>query len=113
MKLWCLALSFMAAFNWACGSSSGGGTPPVLSLGADGGSGATPPVQDPADGGASSAALGPVLTGGDSGKRVALGADQLLTVKLDAQPSTGHTWGVEGIDTGVLVLAGREQETGS
>jgi predicted secreted protein len=54
-----------------------------------------------------------VLTDEDGGERVALGADQLLTVKLNAQLSTGHTWEVKELDTGVLVLAGREQETGS
>ncbi len=96
MKPWCLALSFVSAISWGCGSRGGGDTTPAAPTAADGGS-----------------PLGQVLTDEDAGRRVALGADQLLTVKLNAQPSTGHTWEVKELDTGVLALAGREQETRS
>lgn len=54
---------------------------------------------------------GPALTASDSQKTVALKADELLTITLDAQSSTGYAWHVDSIDGKVLRLAGREQIT--
>jgi inhibitor of cysteine peptidase len=48
----------------------------------------------------------------DNGGQVAVASDQMLTVELNAQPSTGYTWTVAGIDSAVLALAGRELQTG-
>lgn len=52
---------------------------------------------------------GPVLTAKDSGTTVALNPDEVLTVKLQGQASTGSNWYPEGLDAELLKLAGREQ----
>lgn len=51
---------------------------------------------------------GPSLIRKDTGMATALQADELLTVTLDAQASTGYGWQVESIDGTVLRLAGQE-----
>ncbi len=52
---------------------------------------------------------GPLLAASDEGKTVSIGADEVLTVTLNAHLSTGYGWQLDGIDAKVLKLIGREQ----
>jgi predicted secreted protein len=55
---------------------------------------------------------GQVVTAQSDGSRVTVAGDELLTVKLGAQTSTGYTWTVQALDSSILQLAGREHESG-
>jgi predicted secreted protein len=52
-----------------------------------------------------------VFTAADRGAQVNLAKDELLTIELDARPSTGLTWELLDVDTSVLALAGREHQS--
>ena len=56
---------------------------------------------------------GPSLIREDTGATSALQTDELLTVTLDAQASTGYGWQVERIDGTMLRLAGQEHISAS
>lgn len=48
-----------------------------------------------------------------AGLRADVANDELLTVRLKAQPSTGYTWRLQSVDDSILAVAGREHVSGS
>lgn len=51
-----------------------------------------------------------VVERADDGSHLRVAQDELLTIELEARPSTGLTWLLESVDPGVLALAGREHD---
>ena len=52
---------------------------------------------------------GTVLSEGDNGRQVELAKGQTITIALSANPSTGYTWEVSRLDTGILSQVGEAE----
>ena len=52
-----------------------------------------------------------LFTLAERGAQATLSQDELVTIELDARPSTGLTWELVDVDTSVLAFAGRDHES--